>query len=241
MINHDKWINSLPGTNTKFSKETNQLDHVRWINTIPKKNTYNSVKKYSLLAILFVCGLLFVSVVKNETRGLEKIINNLEASIKVIKFNLDQAILDNEVITSPNNISLLANEYLDIDLVSYKKSQIKQLGDKNEKFTTINKIKKEKINKKKNKNLRASIKMQVAAKVEEKKTEIKKLKELYYNPQSIPKVVKTQVAVQIEEKKNELRNIYSTPKDMFTLQSFGKWSVVQVVKLILGMPVIPGR
>ena len=74
-----------------------------------------------------------------------------------------------------------------------------------------------------------------------KKTEIKKLKELYYNPQSIPKVVKTQVAVQIEEKKNELRNIYSTPKDMFTLQSFGKWSVVQVVKLILGMPVIPGR
>ena len=241
MINHDKWINSLPGTNARFSKATNQLDHVRWINTIPKKNTYNSVKKYSLLAILFVCGLLFVSVVKNETRGLQKIINNLEASINVIKFNLDQAILDNEVITSPDNISLLAKEYLDIDLVSYKKSQIKQLGNKNEKFTMVNKIKKEKINKKKTKNLTTSIKTQVVAKVEEKKTEIRKLKELYYNPQSIPKVIKTQVAVQIEEKKIELRNIYSTPKDILTFQRIGKWTAVQVVKLILGMPVIPGR
>ena len=59
----------------------------------------------------------------------KKIINNLEASINVIKFNLDQAILDNEVITSPENISLLAKEYLNIDLVSYKISQIKQLND----------------------------------------------------------------------------------------------------------------
>ena len=33
-----------------------------------------------------------------------------------IKFNLKQAILDNEVITSPENISKLAKEYLNIDL-----------------------------------------------------------------------------------------------------------------------------
>ena len=127
----------------------------------------------------------------------------------MIKFNLDQAILDNEVITSPDNISLLAKEYLNIDLVSYKKSQINKLRDENEKFTKVNKIKKEKINKKKIKNLSDSI--------------------------------KTQVAVQIEEKKNEIRNIFSEPKDIFTLERVGRWSLIQVVKLFLGMPVIPGR
>ena len=69
------------------------------------------------MAVLFVCGLLFVSVIKNETRNLEKEINSLRASNNVIKFNLDQAILDNEVITSPENISRLAKEYLNTDLV----------------------------------------------------------------------------------------------------------------------------
>ena len=57
------------------------------------------------MTVLFICGLLFVSVVKNETRNLQKEINNLEANINLIKFNLDQAILDHEVITSPENIS----------------------------------------------------------------------------------------------------------------------------------------
>ena len=249
MINQDKWISSLSRKNIRFSNTTNQLDHDRWINTIPKNNTHNSVQKYSLnsvqkyslMAILFIFGLLFVSVIKNETRGLQKIINNLEASVNVIKFNLDQAILDNEVITSPDNISLLAKEYLNTDLVSYKKSQIKQLNDKTEKFTKVNKIKKEKINKEKTKNLTASIKTEVAKRIEKKKTEIRKLQELYRNPKSIPKEIKTQVAVQIEEKKIELSNIYSTPKDIFTLQKVGRWSVVQVVKLFLGMPIIPGR
>ena len=248
MINQDKWIDSIPKTIIKFDKGANQVDYYRWVNTIPKKDTYNNVAthnnvawKYSLVVVLFVCGLLFVSAVKNKTRNLEKEINSLRASNNVIKFNLDQAILDNEVITSPDNISLLAKEYLNIDLVSYKKSQIKKLRDENEKFTKVNKIKKEKINKKKIKNLSDSIKTQVAKRIEIKKTEMRKLQELYYNPKSIPKEIKTQVAVQIEEKKNEIRNIYSAPKDIFTLERVGKWSVIQIVKLFLGIPIIPGR
>ena len=249
MINRDKWIGSLPNINTEFNKITNQLDYDRWINTIPKKNTYrsvkkntySSVKKYSLIVTLFVCGLLFVSAIKNETRNLQKIINNLEASINVIKFNLDQAILDNEIITSPENISLLAKEYLSIDLVSYKRSQIKRLNDENKKFTKINKIRKEKINKKKIKNLSDNIKTQIAKKVDKKKTEIIKLQELYSNPKSIPNAVKTQVATKIEEEKVKLKNIYNSPKDIMTFEKIGKWSMVQVVKVFLGMPVIPGR
>ena len=247
MINQDKWINSIPKINNKFDEKIKQLDSNRWVNTISKKttydskNSYGSVKKYSLITILFDSGLLLVSAVKNETRNLQKEINNLEASIDVAKFNLKQAILDNEVITAPENISRLAKEYLNTSLVSYKRSQIKQLSDENEKFTKVNKIKKEKINKKKIKNLSDSIKTQVAKRIEIKKTEMRKLQELYYNPKSIPKEIKTQVAVQIEEKKNEIRNIYSAPIDIFTLERVGRWSLIQIVKLFLGMPIIPGR
>jgi len=247
MINQDRWIDSLPKANSKFIKGANELDPQRWVNTIPvsypvpKKNTYNSVKKYSLMTILFVCGLLFVSVLKNETRNLQKEINKLEAAINVIKFNLKQAILDNEVITSPENISRLAKEYLNINLTSYKRSQIKNLNDKTEEFTKVNKIKKKETSKEKIKNLSTSIKSQVAKKIEKKKTEIKKLQELYNDPRTIPDEIKTQVSKQIKEKEIGLRNIYNSPKEVFTLERVGKWGVVQVVKVFLGIPVVPGR
>jgi hypothetical protein len=193
------------------------------------------------MTILFVSGLLFVSVVKNETRNLQKKINNLETSVNVMKFNLDQAILDHEVITSPESISLLAKEYLDINLVSYKRSQIKQLNDETKNFTKINKIKKEKINKKKEKNLSANIKSKVINEIDKKKKKIRKLQVLYSDPKSIPGEIKTQVAYQIKEKKTRLRNIYRSPKDIATLEKVGRWTVVQVVKVFLGMPIIPGR
>ena len=244
MINQDKWIDSLPKTNIKFNEDPNQLDHYRWVNTIPKKKTYNAVRKYSVvrkysavrkysfMAVLFVCGLLFVSVVKNETRNLEKVINSLRASNNVIKFNLDQAILDNEVIISPENISRLAKEYLDTDFISYKQSQIRQLnGNK----TTIAKLKKE------NNNLPKKIKLKITKRIEATKTEIKKLQELYSKPESIPGEIKTQVAKKIEEKKNVIKNIYNSPKEAITLERAQKWAAVQVVKVFLGIPIVPGR
>ena len=169
MINQDKWINTLPNINEKLSETTNQLDHGRWIDTIHKKNKYNSVKKYSLIITLFVCGLLFVSAVKNATRNLQKEINNLEVSINAIKFNLDQAILDHEVITSPENVSLLAEKYLNTNLVSYKRSQIKQLNNANKEYTKISKIIKEEGDKKKKKKFSDNIKTQVAKKIEKKR------------------------------------------------------------------------
>ena len=240
MINQDKWISSLRKTNIKFDEKIIQVDHHRWENTIPKKDTFNTVKKYSfntvkkysLMTILFVCGLLFVSAVKNETRNLEKEINNLRASNNVIKFNLDQAILDNEVITSPENITRLAKEYLNTDFISYKKSQIKHLDEHTETFTKPEK---------KNNNLKENIKLEITKKIEKKKTEIRKLQELYSNPESIPDEIKTQVATKIEEKKNELKNLYSAPKETITLKKVQKWAAIQVVKVFLGMPIIPGK
>ena len=229
MINKTKWINTL----AKSKEVSSQLDHDIWINTIPKKKkTFSSVKVYSLTAILFVCGLVFVSVVKNGTRNLEKEINNLRASVNVVKFNLDQAILDNEVITSPENISRLAKEYLDSDFTAYKRSQIRQL---NEDTKTIFKI-----NEKDN-NLSTKIKSEITQKIEKKKTEIRKLKALYSKPGELPGAIKTQVAMKIEKKKIELKNIYNEPKDIFTLERVGRWSIIQIAKLFLGIPVIPGR
>ena len=241
MINHDRWINSLPKGNLKIEEKTNELDRYRWVNTVPKKKNYNYVKKYSLMTILFVGGLLFVSALKNETRNLQKEINNLEASINVTKFNLEQAILDNEVITSPENISKLAREYLSINLTSYKKSQIKNLNDNAKKITKVDKIKNKKINNKKIRNLQASLKTHIGKKIKKKKTEIKKIKELYSNPASIPKEVKTTVSKKIKEEKNNIKNIYDSPKDLITLERAGKWGIVQVVKVFLGIPVMPGR
>ena len=241
MINKDKWVSSLPKTTPSLIDDINKLDHDKWTNTIPKKSNDYSPKKYSLIAILFVCGLLLVSIVKNKTRDLQKEINNLEASINLIKFNLDQAILDNEVITSPENLSKLAKEYLNTNLESYKRSQIKNLSSKSNKFSKISDIEKKENSEGKINNLSKDVKNKIAKKVKQKKTEIRKLRELYKNPDSIPDEVRTQMAKQIGEKKIQLKSIYNSPQDVFTLERVGKWTVVQVVKVFLGMPIVPGR
>ena len=251
MINQHKWIKSLPKVNIKFNEETNQVDHYRWVNTIPQKNTHNNAAtynnvawRYPLVVILFVCGLLFVAVVKNKTRNLEKEIYSLRASNNVIKYNLNQAILDNEVITYPENISRLAKEYLNTDFIPYKKSQIRQLHDDT---AIISKLKKNnndlstvKLHEKSN-NLSTKIKSVITKKIEKKKSEIRKLKELYSKPESIPGEVKTQIASKIKEKKIELKNFYSSPKKIITLEKTRKWAAVQIAKFFLGIPITPGK
>lgn len=231
MINEKKWTDSLPKNYSKHDIEASKIDHDKWVNTIPKKNTYSSLRRFSLITAFFFCGFFLVSVVKNETRNLQKEINTLESSISLIKFNLNQAILDNEVITSPENIAKLAKEHLNKELTFYQKSQIKKLNDKYEK----------KIVTKKEKNLPSSAKIKIQKEIKKKKAEIVKLQKLYKNPEQIPGEIKIKVAKQIEEKKFELKSLYSSPKEVFTLERVGKWSAIQVVKLFLGMPVIPGR
>ena len=241
MINKDKWIGSLPGKNTRFSNTINQLDYDKWIKTIPKKKSHDSVRKYSLVSIVFVCGLLFVSAIKNETRNLQKEINNLEISINLIKFNLDQAFLDNEVITSPENISRLAKEYLNINFISYKRNQIKRLDDD---MDVISEPVEKDVSSKsveKNEKFSENLKKGIAKKIEKKRTEIRKLQELYAQPETIPGEIKIQVAKKIKEKKTELKKLYSSPKEVITLEKAQKWIAVQVVKVFLGMPIIPGK
>ena len=232
MINQDRWINSLPIKKTAFNEKTSQVDSYRWVNTISKKKTYNVVKKYSVMTIVFICGLLFVSVVKNEARNLEKEINNLRASNNIIKFNLNQAILDHEVITSPENISKLAKEYLSTNFITYKKNQIKKLGQDADYTTGPNE---------KSKKFSESVKLEITKKIKKKKKELKKLQELYSKPEKIPDEIKAQVARKIKAKKTEIKRLYTSPKETITFGKIQKWAAVQVVKVVLGMPIIPGR
>ena len=50
----------------------------------------SSAPKYPILMILFVIGIVSVSIIKNETRSLQKEINSLQTSIKTLKNNLTQ-------------------------------------------------------------------------------------------------------------------------------------------------------
>ncbi len=234
MINQDKWLNSLPNNSYKNLQEIDQLNHQVWENTIPKKDNNISPKKYFLMTSVLIISLLIVPFIKNKTRNLEKEISSLETSVNSIEFNLSQAILDNEVITSPENIAKLAKEHLNKDLVYYKKSQIRDLNNPN-------KIEKEKTLVKNKKDFSESIKIQVKKEIENKKREIVKLQEIYKNPKSLPGEIKIKVAKQIEEKKFELKNLYESPKDIITLKRAGNWGIIQVVKAFLGIPIIPGR
>lgn len=238
MINDEKWINSLP--NSKSKMEENKLNPNKWTNTIPKKNHYNSVKKYSFLAALFVSGLLLVSAVKNETRNLQKEINHLEADLNKIEYNLNQAILDHEVITAPGHISKLAKEYLNTNLGPYKRSQIKNLTKNENNFFEIDKANAE-IYKNKVKKMPKKVRIEVAKKIKNTKVEIRKLQELYNQPKLIPTKIKGTIAKKIKEKKFELKNIYLHPNETVTMERARQWSIVQLVKLVLGFPIVPGR
>ena len=138
MIDHNIWTKTLPGNNKDTINKEEQLNPEVWTNSLPKKKPNNTFKKYSLLTTVFIVGLIFVSVIKNETRNLEKELIKLQAQVDKLKFELYQAKLDHEVITSPENISKLANEYLDLELDTYKKNQIKNLDENYEKLAKLN-------------------------------------------------------------------------------------------------------
>ena len=237
MIDHEKWIGTLPIIKNKDSDHnTFSTNPDKWIDTIPtipKQKTKNGIKKFSLTLALFVIGLILVSTIKNKTRNLQKEIYDLKASISDLGADLHKATLDYEVITSPENISQLAEKYLETELVYYKKSQIKKLNEKAENPTLLDVTKDSK--------LKSKIKLKVAQKIEKKKIELQKLKELYKQPKKIPDEIKISLAKKIEEKKTELKKLYKDPKQSIDIKKIQQWGVIQIVKVFLGVPVIPGK
>ena len=253
----NRWVNTLPFTSTESDQEKYKLDSNRWVNTLPKKDDEtlilskvvnskpkpksSSYQKYSLAIIVFVVGLILVSVIKNETRNLQKEIVNLKASIDTLKLNLHQTTLEHDVITSPENISRLANEYLESDFSFYKKSQIRQLNKKVKTLAKLEEKKDKKTFKKKSKVKIDEIKLRIAKKIETTKTELIKLQEFYSAPEKLPGEVKLRIVETIEAKKNELKKLYSDPYSFVKSKKVRKWAGFQIVKVFLGIPIMPGR
>ena len=63
-----------------------------------------------------------MSLIKNKTRLLEKELLYLDNEINSLSYNLTEASLDFQYLTTPKNISLLAKNFLDEDFSYYNKS-----------------------------------------------------------------------------------------------------------------------
>ena len=72
MIDFNQWTNTLPVKNVDKNEVNYNSDPNKWINTLPKKKHTNVYKNFSITLFIFVAGLVFVSVIKNETRNLQK-------------------------------------------------------------------------------------------------------------------------------------------------------------------------
>jgi len=237
------WVGTLPKTKKVLKQESYNLNANRWISSIPKEkeNVNFSKIKYSLTIILFVVSLIGVSLIKNETRNLQKKINNLQASINDLKLDWHQETLDHEVITSPENISKLAHEYLEFDLTFYSKSQIKKFNQKKSVSSLTEDLSNKKNLLNKTYEVTDQIKNQMVKKVEKKKENLKRMQQLYSEPKKLPKEIKSQVAKKVKKTKSSLKKFYNDPMGSVDKQKLQKWAAIQVVKVFFGIPVIPGR
>ena len=231
------WINTLPETRKKNEGKSYDVSSDKWIETIPQKKKINKLRVYSITTTFFILGLILVSIIKNETRGLQREIDKLQASIDIIKLDLHKAEIDYEVLTSPKNLSSMAKEYLEDDLVFYERSQIRRKGENNQLLTkSILKKENSKINK-----LGEKTKKGIAKKIKTKKEELKKLQEIYSNPSEIPKEAKVTFQKKIKTIKEELVLLKESPKDALISEKITKWGGIQLVKAFFGIPIIPGK
>ena len=85
------------------------------------------------------------------------------------------------------------------------------------------------------------VQLNISKKIKEKKGELKELQKIYSNPKRIPDEVKLHVSKKIEKTKFEIKQFYEDPKGAIDKEKIKSWAFVQVVKVFLGIPVIPGK
>ena len=95
-----------------------------------------------LILTTLISGLIFTSLVKNKTRLLEKELLYLDNEINSLNFNLNDASLDFEYLTTPKRISLLVKNFLDENFSYYKESQIKKSIKPEKDLAILKKLKK---------------------------------------------------------------------------------------------------
>ena len=173
--------------------------------------------KKILILITLISGLVFTSFIKNKTRLLEKKLANLNNEINVLNSDLNEASLDFEYLTTPKNISFLAKNFLHEDLVYYKKAQINN-GSKNEynglssleKFNKNSTFAKLFLEKMANNNLHFG-----------KNTEIERL------------------SINAKNKDNDNDKQIKKSKKILHSKKAQRWAGLQVIKAMLGLPIIP--
>ena len=91
------------------------------------------------------------------------------------------------------------------------------------------------------KSLPDEVKLKVQIKIDEKKKELAKLKKIYSEPEKLPDEVKIRIAKKMENTKDELKNLYNDPEGIIGSEKVHRWAVMQVVKVFLGIPIVPGK
>ena len=71
--------------------------------------------------------------------------------------------------------------------------------------------------------------------------ELAKLKKIYSEPEKLPDELKIRIAKKMKNTKDELKNLYSEPKSIMESEKVHRWAVMQVVKVFLGIPIVPGK
>tara|TARA_B100000029_G_scaffold136414_1_gene131000 strand:- start:502 stop:1218 length:717 start_codon:yes stop_codon:yes gene_type:complete len=231
------WENTLPKSIKENENKVFDVSSEKWAETIPQKKKSNKIKIYSLTTTFFVLGLIIVSVIKNETRSLQKEINELQKSIDLVKQDLHKAEIDYEVLTSPENLSNMAKKYLENDLVFYEKSQIIKSGENNKQLAKLQ-LKKDN---KKISELSKKTKQNIVKKIEIKKAELRKLQEIYSNPSEIPNQARNTFKKKIMTIKEELVSLKESPNEVLEPKKITKWAGIQLVKAFLGIPIVPGK
>ena len=165
-----------------------------------------------LILITLISGLIFTSLVKNKTRLLEKELLYLDNEINSLNFNLNEASLDFEYLTTPKRISLLAKNFLDENFSYYKESQIKK-SIKPEKNLVI--LKKPRNN--------HTFSQLSTRKFVNKKTNI--IKEIDSEQLLTAKRI---------DNKNPQKS-----KKIISSKKVQQWTGIQIVKALLGIPSIP--
>ena len=165
-----------------------------------------------LILITLISGLIFTSLIKNKTRLLEKELLYLDNEINSLNFNLNEASLDLEYLTTPKHISLLAKNFLDENFSYYKESQIKK-SIKPEKNLVI--LKKPRNN--------HTFSQLSTRKFVNKKTNI--IKEIDSEQLLTAKRI---------DNKNPQKS-----KKIISSKKVQQWTGIQIVKALLGIPSIP--
>ena len=121
--------------------------------------------------------------------------------------------------------------YLETDLIIYKKSQIKDLNQ----TTLKSNLEEKKLN------LYTNKKSEIIKTVNEKKVALKQIKNIYKKPKNLPNKVSEKIKEMVNEQQSDLKNLYDNPNEIFKSKKVRRWAGIQVVKVFLGIPVVPGK